>query len=322
MYNEAVKQRYLQEMQFTETSRKWYISIFNTIEPYETAWQADLCTRTAEELRPVMDDVAGIVYSTKAKRMSALRAYVRWCLKSGIPGACSGFLELQTETDSTEKIRSRMVQSPLQLQRFLNLIFEPEDEETIDIIYRCYLWCGFFGIEENCLMDIRISDVTMDPKTKTGEIRVGDDVYDICREAYRTFWLASSLKSFSYTHPLYGAIRRDRKELDKLFIGYKGVMTLKTFRNGTFFAESAALKEGKTDMRPSYLSVKLSGLFYRMYVRECLGFDADFDRVASEIIEKKQHTPNATAESLRAQRLAKANHLKKDYLNWKKAFLL
>ena len=59
MYNEEVKHRFMREtVASTPYKLKLCESIFNSTEQFEEGWGADLCTRSAEELQPMVNQLA------------------------------------------------------------------------------------------------------------------------------------------------------------------------------------------------------------------------------------------------------------------------
>lgn len=316
MYNEELKQRFIEDCIQGDGSKKVVTCLFNATERFEVEWGADLCTRSSEELQPMLNEVLTIRSNTQSVSMSYLRTYARWCMEHGVPNVSVALLE--ATVDSSEKIRAQTVQSPLQLQRYLNAVFAPEEEESIDLLYRCFLWCAYIGIEEQDVQSIQTKDVDLEKMF----IYVRDKRFKLYQESLTTFRKVVQLTSFSYSHKNYGTIRRERNEGTALFRGYKGETKLRTLRIGVTGNTALALKEGRTTQRLSYEKAKLSGLFYRIYEMECTGRPVDFGRIAAESIEEKASAQNNSPEYLRLMRLRKKRELMKDYANWKRAFLL
>ncbi len=315
MYNEALKQRFIQENAGSNKTQRNLVTLFNSVEKYEQDWDADCCTKTAEELQPMLNDVIGIRSNSQTVTLSFLRSYARWCIQNHIPGACAGLLE--ASVDNSGKLRLQMVQGPLQFQQYLNTIFAPEEDETIDLIYRCYLWCAFIGLEEEAVPELRTQDVDLNAMT----VSYGEKVYYLFKEAVPAFQKVLELDSFDYSHKNYGTIRRARNEGDMLLRGYKGETKIRTLRAAVTAAGAAAVKDSKTQRRLTYDKAKLSGLFYRIYERECNGAEPGFDRLASEWVSSKQ-VEDADPNKYRIMRNKKKRELENDYANWKHAFML
>ena len=97
MYNEEVKHRFMREtVASTPYKLKLCESIFNSTEQFEEGWQADLCTRSAEELQPMVNQLAGFRARSKWSKLILLKEYVKWCIEMGIDGASPGMLEIKT----------------------------------------------------------------------------------------------------------------------------------------------------------------------------------------------------------------------------------
>lgn len=315
MYNEAVKQRFIRENAGSEKSQRNLVTLFNSIEKYEQEWDADCCTKTAEELQPMLNDVVGIRSNSQTVTLSLLRSYARWCVQNRVPGACDGLLE--ASVDNSAKLRLQMVQGPLQFQQYLNTVFAPEEDETVDLVYRCYLWCAFIGLEEESVLELRSGDVDLNAM----KLSCGEKLYDLPREAVPAFRRLTELDAFNYSHKNYGTIRRARNEGDMLLRGYKGETKIRTLRAAVTDAGAMAVKDGKTQRRLTYDKARLSGLFFRFYERECNGDEPGFDRIASDWVSSRQPADTDPAK-YRIMRNKKERELKKDYNSWKSAFLL
>lgn len=316
MYNEVQKQQFIDECIQSESSRKTVIFIFNSIERYEELIGKDFCTMSEDERQAVFNGALSIRTNSKIATISLLRSYAKWCVDHGIDQANA--VSTGISVDSSDKIRSKMVQGPLQLQRYLNAVFSPEDEETIDIIYRCFLWCAFVGIDEKDTDKIRVGDVDLNHMV----IHLDHMTFPLYAESLQTFRKASQLTTFSYSHRNYGTIRRERNNGDQLLRGYKGSTTTHTLRTRVSQIASAAAQNGKTTQRLSYDKVKMSGEFYRIYQRECTGLPVDFWHIAAEAVEKSTAGKEYSADYLHACRVKKKREFSRDYENWKTAFNL
>ena len=59
MYNESLKAKFIEEYTKNLTRSEVCIQAFNAMEPYEKEWGSDMCTKTAEELAPVIEKLVG-----------------------------------------------------------------------------------------------------------------------------------------------------------------------------------------------------------------------------------------------------------------------
>ena len=141
MYNEELKTKFIRDYTQSINTANVATTIFNSFSLDEERWQADLCTKSVEELQPVIDRVMALRMRSQWVAMNILKEYVRWCIANKVPDACDGMLNITMV--GLDKIRKQMVSSPLHLQRCLDEVFDPEQDGTIDNIYRCYYWMAW-----------------------------------------------------------------------------------------------------------------------------------------------------------------------------------
>lgn len=313
MYNEDIKKKfisgYTRSIHTAEAAR----TVFNAMEPYETVWGADLCTRSAEQLQPAIDNIMGLRSYSKWTALTALREYTKWCMLMKLPGACDGMMHV--DTLGLEKIRKRMVASPFHLQKYFNEVFDAESEETIDNIYRCYLWLAYDGMSEEDALNVRSDDVDFQNML----ISCNDIEIPIRHEALPAFRNAATLKSFRYKHPNYKPVRRDRAAGDTIMRGIKANTQVMTIRSTLSKRFSEAFKENRTELQLSFYRIWLSGLFYRMYERERAGVQVNFSEIAVREMAGRDYSLNGGG-TLKQKENRKAKDYMEDYQRWKLAF--
>lgn len=317
MFNYDLKSEFVQCYTDSIPTAKLCYDVFTAIEKYEISQNADICTMTKEELRHIIDDVAGIRARSRWSRISILREYAKWCIKNKVPGACDGILH--TEALGLRKIKQQMVSSPLHLQRYLDSICEPESENTVDNIYRCFYWLAYGGVDEKDILDIKCSDIdliNMSVHYKNTEI-------PIYRESLPAFKNCMYLTQFAYHHPNYSnTICRDRAGGDTLVRGIRNVPSVTAMRVELSRRAKAKVDEGKTDLRLSYFRVRMSGLFYRMYERERAGIPVDFSGTAAQFMEGKTYKLESGRNTPESKKHQLARDYLEDYERWKLAFAI
>ena len=314
MYNEELKKRFIRDYTGSLNTANVAVTIFNAAEKYEIRWNADLCTRSAEELQPMIDDIVGLRSKSRWMTLIILKEYVKWCIAMKVPGACDGMMHI--EAVGLDKVKHQMVSSPLHLQRFMDSIFDPESEETIDNIYRCYFWMAYGGIDEEDTIAIRKSDVNFQKMY----IQYKSTSIPIYREAVPAFRNAVMLDSFVYKHPNYSKdIRRNRVQGDTIMRGIKAATKTFTMRATLSKRNIKAIEEGKTDLQLSFYRVRMSGLFYRVYEMERAGISPNFSEAALRVMDGKTYSLKG-----REKLEHKQNRIEKDYMEdyerWKLAF--
>ena len=246
--------------------------------------------------------------------LTILKEYVKWCITMKVPGACDGMLQIKTV--GLDKVKHQMVSSPLHLQKFLDDVFDPESEETLDNIYRCYFWMAYGGIAEKDTILIQNEQVDFGQMViyyKTTNI-------PIYREALPALRNAVSLNSFLYKHPNYSKpVRRDRVPGNTLMRGIRA--TTKTFTMRTTLSKRniKAIEDGLTDLQLSFYRVRMSGLFYRVYEMERAGIPTSFSEAALRVMDGKTYTLHGREKLEHRQNKIERSYLE-DYQRWKLAF--
>lgn len=315
MYNEEVKMRFVSHYTTSIHTERFCHSLFNSIEKYEQEWGADLCTKDANELQSVFDGLVGLRAKSKQMKLIILKEYVKWCLSQDIPGACDGMLKISNT--GFESVKYQTVANPLHLQHYLNAVFAPESDKTVDNIYRCFYWLAYGGVAEEDIFDIKCSDVdllNMVVKYKNTEII-------IYREAIQAFKNCVSLTRFLYKHPNYDKlVYKDRADGDTLIRGIRGCPSVKAMRTELSRRSKTKIEEGKTDLKMSYFRVWLSGLFYRTYEAERAGIPVDFTVAAKQFMEGRQYKLDSGRNTQEAKMRQLAKDYQTDYERWKNNF--
>ena len=319
MYNEELKIKFVRSYTTSVSMAKLCETIFNKVGQYEERWGEDVCTRTADELQPMIDNIVGFRSRSKWSTLIVLKDYVKWCLGTNVPNACDGMLKINTV--GLDNVRTQMVSIPKHLQRYLDEIYDPESDQSTDNIYRCFFWLAYSGMKETDILEVKCSEVDFASLT----VRHNGEEYEIYREAISAFKNCAELNSFVYNHPLYSASRtvwKPRAEGDTLVRGIRSTSSLNAMRMTLSRKAKEALDNGKTTQRLSYYRVYLSGLFYRMYEREKSGETVDFTADALKFMEGREYQfdKGCKNEAIKKREIAK-DYLE-DYQRWKLAFFL
>lgn len=319
MYNEEQKIRFIREYTRSIKMADACESVFNAIAQYEERWGADLCTRTVDELTPVVESLVGVRVKSKGLRVIILKDYTKWCIAKKIAGARDDMLRVSVL--GLGKLKTHMVPNPLQLQIYLNQICEPETEQTVDLIYRCYYWLAYSGMDEEDILKVQCSDVDFERMV----VCFGGEEYPIYREALTAFRLAATLTEFVYKHPNYPPdkiVRRNRVFGNELVRGIRSAPTVMYMRAALSRRSKECLEAGKTEKHLSYYRVWMSGLFYRMREKELAGIPVDFSGVVSKFMEGKTYKLDSGRNTQEAKKRAIVAEYMEDYMRWKAAFLI
>lgn len=315
MYNEQLKNEFVREYTSSESIGNACKAVFNATEKYEQEWSQDICTKDETILEPVLEEIVGFKNRSKYMRLSILKDYAEWCIKKRVPGACDGMLKVHIV--GLKKMRQQTISCPAHLESYLNKVFDPADEKTLDNIYRCYYWFAFAGIKEEDIVSIKRDNVDFVQMI----VRYGGMEYPIYREAIPAIKNCIELNQFLYKHPCYKAeqIWRDRYPGDTLIRGIRSNPSIKAMRVALSRHSKSKRDSGDVDLKLSYHRVWISGLFYRMYEQEQIGIEPDFKPIISQQLGLGVHKSDAgnnTQEDVKRQLVYEYCN---DYQRWKLA---
>lgn len=312
MYQGDRKRSFIDSKYKTLNSRNNVEALFNRTEPFEVRLGKDLCAFSVEEATSMISKMTTAKSDTVTQIICYLRKYAAWCKEQGFADA--NLVLPKIKADLTEAMRRSRVQGPLQLQRYLNACYTPEDEETADLVSRGFAWLAFMGVPSEVIPTIRSESVDLN----SWFLYNGDTRYKIPDEAHNVFQKLVMLDSMNYTHSGYGTIRRKRLDNPYLLRTFKGAISRRALDFLLSNGADKANESGASDLRLTYTDLFLSGLYYRMYQEECVSPPISFQRYASIAMESNGPKKIPSVQ----QRIARERNLKKDYENWKKVFNL
>ena len=314
MFNSELKTRFVREYTSSVSTAKVCETIFNQFEPYECVWNADLCTRSAEDLQPIIDTIVGFRVRSKWMRIIVLKDYVKWCINvANVPGACDGMLQINTI--GLDKVKQQTIASPLHLQKYLDQICSPESDKSTDSIYRCFYWLAYGGVAEEEILSSKCADVDFTNMV----VHYKDTEIPIYREAISAFKNCVELDQFVYNHPNYSkTVWKERVDGDTLVRGIRSNLSIYSLR--VEISRRAKNNEEKTGLRLSYFRTWISGVFYRMYERELIGEKPDFNAVAAQQMVGKTYKLDSGRNTPEAKKRQLARDYMDDYERWKLAF--
>ena len=315
MYNEDLKHRFISD---TAMERNLSLSCFRATAPCEEELGRDLCTMTADELKPALQAACGnkVRKESRDRMFRAAMAYYKWCLDHEIDGAVRmPDIDRQELIDVSDNF---IIRSPAHLQKCLDEVFDPESEETVDNVYRCYLWMLYGGLDNEHALMLKAENILFDRL----RAEIDGEAAVIYPEAIPCVKNCVYLKQFQYKHPLYtNPVWRDRTPGEYILRGVRATYNT----NSRCLREDVARrikKKGGSDVRLSTKSVWFSGLYYRIFQHElAYGMQPEMTQFAALTpAGKKAIATNADKKSsLRQVMYEIASGLKEDYERWKKA---
>lgn len=297
MYNAEVKRKFISSITQSYSRAKYYASIFNRIEKYESELNADMYEMTSDQILNIINDVSTARTETTIVMTRAIRRYLAWCNESGYSHA---LVDIPVSTCSNlDTIRERCVRSAADLSRRLETIFPSHEAGDNDDVYCCYFWLAFIGIPKRLITDVRVNDVDI----TNGIISFNGTDYSIPREAMLCFDGCTDYK------------RLKLKKSDGSLLHVNQSKHTSSQLTSIISSSMKARNEARgTDIKLKYLDVFMSGIYCRMYQNEKNGIPVSFQSVAEEVVESKGEGSNYFKVG-RARR-----QYERDYLIWKEAF--
>lgn len=314
MYNEKLKADFIKHYTTSTLTSQRCVTVFNEVEPFENEWGADFCTKSADELRPVITKISGLRSRSSSLIISLLKEYVKWCVENGVDGANDGML-LITDV-GLDKIKTQTISDPGHLQRYLDVICRPVEKQTTDDTIRCYFWLAYAGMKEEDILNVSIYDVDFDNMVVHYSKEDTDVV--LYQEALPVFHNCVELKQFFYENTRY-EMWRDRLPGDNLLRGIRSEFSIKSIR--VVLSKAAKREESTTSgMKLSYNRVRLSGVFYRAYQDEMAGLPVDFRQYVDFIRKGKEYDLKSCRNTQDSKLRQLVREYEEDYRRWKAAW--
>lgn len=337
MYNEERKISFINQYATNKKSKVYVTRFFEAIGHYESKWNCDIAEQATSVIESTLYTLLYSKKSTNAElNLTIVKEYVSWCEKNGY---CTNKNIATMKVDIIENFKKKMVSSPLHLKTVMDKIdeddiyrFDLPEKETIDIVYRVYLWMAFAGMYESDA--IRVTSDCVDLINL--KINFEGKSYELYKESRVDFEKACNLKYFRYEHKGYSESKmRKRADGNIIMRGFKNPdVNVKSIRPKVNKFLSPKDKDVMTEYdkkyfpktKVSYSRVKESGIFYRAYERERAGLPVDFsDVVAMDMEQKEKESGVYKTDEARTYRVIanyNARLYRVDYERWKCAFAI
>lgn len=316
MFNENLKKDFITNYTTKISTEKTCVRLFRDISKYEKDLNKDFSAMTVDEISTVLKAVTGLRNNTRITSMQILKDYSLYCVKNGITGASTNITNVGDFV--SDKTKECMVCSPTQLQKYLDKVFAPESELTVDNTNRALFWLAFSGIRE-CDAD-KITSKNVDLENMV--IRYNKREYPIYREALQCIKNCTKLMDFAYKHPNY-------PDKDSHMMRVAGNSILRGVRDGAtvtskitnISARIRRLRDSGVDMiKMSYNRIYMSGIFYRVYELERAGIDPDFSEAVELYMEGREYKKSKVRDIKKLKISDTKRNYLKDYERWKLAF--
>lgn len=322
MFNPDTKEKFLQTIK-AESTYKMARYTLESISKYEESANKDLIYFTHDEIDQMVTAEFGGTTASRMSRVGYMRMYFSWAKSVGLNDNMNSLKGISMGI-SADAIIDKYVYSPKHLNEYLDAVFDPVEKETADLILRGLFWLAFCGVPYKYAESMPKNKVDLEDCS----INVNGVYYPLFAESIEVFKKLISLDSFRFFHPLYAAkvTWRERTDSEYLFRGLKRKDSKpKTdgARHHSISSDAtkklkAAVKKGIISDSITYETVRKSGMFYKMYLREQSGIEINFEvAVMRDIGEEKIKTMDKKQLAVYVKR--KKRMLSNDYRAWKEA---
>lgn len=307
LYQEHKKLDFINSEAFGDEEVAKIMRLFRASAPLEKELGRDLSEMTWEEVEPVLGvDRRG----TKNNRIRILNRYRAW---AGVPGSMDNATAKDTRIinmDKLDDVVNSTFRSPEHLQRCLDEVFDPEDDETMDNAFRCYVWLAYGGMPEDLIHQVEAGDVDF----KNRYVSHGGHTAVLYAPGIKSVRNCVNLERFRYgdvKSPGGDPVYRMRANHPSIIRGVRGKGDPALWRKYMMrrIEEPGTERSKEIYSRLNYKKVWKSGVFYRMYEKELAGMRPNFLAAAmdspmglavidSEDIEEKKRVIGTTALKL------------------------
>lgn len=345
MYNEQVKQAFIQKYTSSDKTRKLLLYIFGGAQEVEEKYGTDFYAMNVEQAQEVFNLVTGIRVSGASAILMILKAYVRWCSANGYQ--VSGAVH-ELHIDVFDKLRDGYVFSPKHLRETLDAVFPNPALNQIEYIYRSFFWLGFMGLQVSEAIQVTEDDFDFKSmrllffKNRSEEGRLSkakDEV--VCEEktpciyyeALSDLRMAIELRELREERGAKG-VWKPRAAGREILRGKVSRLTLEeavstTFRPTISRAFKAAQDRRERDsasvpreasLQLTFKHTYMSGIFYRTYQKEQRGIPPSFDEIV--LMERRNAKEPSFSRNYTERKLLNIliRDMEQDYDNWKSVF--
>lgn len=321
MYNEGLKKQFLHNRNCGIEDQDQYVKLFESISSFEAESERDFCAMCYDDYVKIADHLMHVRSRSSWYQVSLLKNYVKWCLASNVENANDEFLRIPITGSS--RLRKFCVASPTHLSEVLDAIFRPIEMNTIDNVYRGFLWLSYHGVKPEDLYKISNEDIDF----ITWKISYNERKIPIYREAFDVFDCLVHQDRFFYDHSNYGnPIFRDRYKSDILLRGIKSIGNVDATRHAIHKRNAEAIQSGKIEVELSPQKLALSGKFFEIFMAEISQnqsvFQMKLEMVTDDFLDGREYEFGKSNMTYSTKRNLTIRDFRSDYYRWKSAFNL
>ena len=316
MYNEDLKMEFINSYTKSVTTKRACQSAFNQTQKFEEKLKKDLCEFSTDELKRVVDNTLGIDYVAKSSRVHIIHRYCDWAMTKGVAGANDPTVGLVVT--SVKSYKARMVGSPSHLKSVLDKVFRADEDCTTDSVFRSIYWLAFSGVKKEQLFLLTADCIDFINQV----ITIDGDSFVLYKESVSSLQKCIELSEFRVYNPLYKDkyVWKSRSDGGSILRGFGTYEDENDIKSRTTRKIRNAYAHGIIDTKPTFETIRKSGLFYRLSENERAGIKPNFAYVARFLYNDKQYKTDRN-HVLKTVLDRVEKNFQKEYEDWKNAFL-
>lgn len=313
IFNSEIKSSFLATL--TPDRKRLALAFFRDAAPFEEIAGRDISSFSDSE----SIGAARRAFSTMLRRKSRLmlanviNSYYRWCIANNVPDAVEHKpIPMELVNEVSDEL---LIFSPAHLQTIMDKVFDPESDGTVDNAYRCFLWMAYAGLSIESAVALKEENFLL----QSFQVSINDEIGVLYPQAIPCLQNCINMKQFTYKHPNYPSVMKDRVPGDYILRGTRGAYN-DMDRVTITFRTILARRCKQSGVNLTYNSCYYNGLYYRIHESElCHGEAPDFNYIAAQTPAGKRvmTSVDQLATSKRARLYQIALRLKADYEIWK-----
>lgn len=319
MYNSSQKEDFIQyvlsasKTKDIETYKMSLITFFNRLEPIEEELDKDFAMFNFEEIMIVLSILCKRSVKYQGVILSRLRKYIEWAISLGKALDSENKLVgiSQKDIDFYISYKMSMVKDEEQLSHYLDIVLRPMADDTIDNMYRALLHLIFNGFNMREAIDLKREQVDLEHKLVSFNNKKVD-ISEMCSNILRHLFLMHAYLSIAFKE-----VECSREIVHTGHVLERSIASRNKMVESLSNFVSLLFKKLKLELGHkisiTLSDILISGIFYRIYVKECETGEIDLSEYMSRY---KDHVLTIDNPEL----TAKDGMI--EYLAWKTAFSL
>lgn len=302
-YNTDKKLSFLNTL---KTNHDRAVYVLQAVAKLEEKYDKDLAQFTKEEIEAWLNQSCGNKAQAVRSAAAILKRYISWCNENGETTCVDP--KCKFSIDTSARLQENMFSSPKHLQRIMDQAFHPIEENTVDCVYRAYLWLVYATMPEKETVDVLVSEVDLENLI----VEHNGRSYEIYREALPVFRQLVQHQDIR--------IRTGKNLLPKANTDFL-LRTVRAAHPEAISVRNVAIKKlDAIGVKTGYKSVRWSGIFYQIYESERAGYNDGIEVWGTRLTLEIDGGESKDERSFILSKRRMKSTIKRDYEMWKKAF--